>query len=67
MLFRSKYADKAGIKREGKNLAASDARIKVMLKAYIGRNILDNPAFYPYLNDIDMTFHRAVNYLETGK
>jgi carboxyl-terminal processing protease len=62
-----RYADSKGIKREGKDLASSDARIKVMLKAYIGRNILDNPAFYPYLNSIDLTFHRAVNYLETGK
>lgn len=61
------YADKKGIKREGKDLAASDSRVKVMLKAYIGRNILDNPAFYPYLNSIDLTFHRAVDYLETGK
>jgi carboxyl-terminal processing protease len=61
------FADKKGIKREGKDLAASDERIKVMLKAYIGRNVLDNPAFYPYLNSIDLTFHRAVNYLETGK
>ena len=62
-----KYADKKGIKREGKDLAASDARTKVMLKAYIGRNILDNPGFYPYLNSIDLTFHRAVDYLEKGK
>jgi carboxyl-terminal processing protease len=62
-----KYADSKGIKREGKELAASDAKIKVILKAYIGRNVLDNPAFYPYLNSIDLTFHRAVNYLETGK
>jgi len=62
-----KYAGSKGIKREGKDLAASDARIKVMLKAYIGRNILDNPGFYPYLNNIDLTFHRAVDYLEKGK
>lgn len=62
-----KYAVSKGIKREGNDLAASDARIKVMLKAYIGRNILDNPGFYPYLNNIDLTFHRAVDYLETGK
>lgn len=58
---------KSGIKREGKNLAASDARIKVLIKAYIGRNILDNPGFYPLLNSIDETFLKAVSALKTGK
>ncbi|HZX62282.1 MAG TPA: S41 family peptidase [Bacteroidales bacterium] len=58
---------KSGIKREGKNLAASDVRIKVLIKAYIGRNILDNPGFYPLLNSIDETFLKAVSALKTGK
>ncbi|MCX6249466.1 MAG: S41 family peptidase [Bacteroidetes bacterium] len=61
------YAGKAGVKREGNDLAAADVRIRVMLKAYIGRNILDNPGFYPYLNSIDITFERAVKYLEIRK
>jgi carboxyl-terminal processing protease len=58
---------KSGIKREGKDLNASDARIKVLIKAYIGRNILDNPGFYPLLNSIDETFLKAVSELKTGK
>jgi carboxyl-terminal processing protease len=58
---------KSGIRREGKDLTASDARIKVLIKAYIGRNILDNPGFYPLLNSIDETFLRAVSALKTGK
>jgi carboxyl-terminal processing protease len=58
---------KSGIKREGKDLTASDARIKVLIKAYIGRNILDNPGFYPLLNSIDETFLKAVSELKTGK
>jgi len=58
---------KSGIKREGKNLAASDVRIKVLIKAYIGRNILDNPGFYPLLNSIDETFLKAISALKTGK
>ena len=69
----SMYADflnstaKSGIKREGKDLTASDARIKILLKAYIGRNILDNPGFYPLLNSIDETFLKSVSVLKTGK
>jgi carboxyl-terminal processing protease len=55
---------KSGIKREGKDVAASDARIKVLLKAYIGRDILDNPGFYPLLNSIDATFLKAVSVLK---
>lgn len=55
---------KSGIKREGKDLAASDTRVKVLLKAYIGRNILDNPGFYPLLNSIDETFLKAVEVLK---
>jgi carboxyl-terminal processing protease len=58
---------KSGIKREGKDLTASDARIKVLIKAYIGRNILDNPGFYPLLNSIDDTFLKAVSAIKTGK
>lgn len=60
-------AEKSGIKREGKDLTASDARIKILLKAYIGRNILDNPGFYPLLNSIDETFLKAVSVLKNKK
>jgi carboxyl-terminal processing protease len=59
--------EKSGIKREGKNLSASDAKIKVLLKAYIGRNILDNAGFYPLLNSIDETFLKALSTLQPGK
>ncbi len=62
-----KYAEKNGIKREAGDQSVSDARIKIMLKAFIGRNILDNIAFYPYLNSIDPTFIRSMEYLEKGK
>jgi carboxyl-terminal processing protease len=58
------YAGKKGIKHEGKNLAASDHRAKVLLKAYIGRNILDNDGFYPLLNSTDPAFLKAVNVLD---
>ncbi len=58
------YARKQGVSREKGDPAPSDARIKVMIKAYIGRNILDNPGFFPLLNSIDPTFLKAVDVLE---
>jgi carboxyl-terminal processing protease len=57
------WADKKGVKRQGANLAEADRRAKTMIKAYIGRNILDNEGFYPILNTIDPTFERAVKEL----
>jgi carboxyl-terminal processing protease len=58
------YALKKGVEHEGENLATSDSRAKILLKAYIGRNILDNDGFYPILNSIDPAFLKAVNVLE---
>lgn len=59
-----KYAESQGVKREGRELAKSDHYIKTMLKAYIGRNILDNEGFFPILNTIDPGFNKAVEYLK---
>lgn len=58
------YAEKKGVKRPPAGQAKSDQYIKVMLKAYIGRNILDNEGFYPILNMIDPTFLKAVRIME---
>jgi len=58
------YAEKKGIKRLPVDQTRSDQHIKVMLKAYIGRNILDNEGFYPILNQIDPAFLKAVRILE---
>lgn len=55
-----RYAESKGVKRQGKDLARSDRYIRIMLKAYIGRNILDNEGFYPILNSIDPAFIRAI-------
>lgn len=59
-----KYGEKNGVKRHDRNPEASDSRIKVLLKAYIGRNILDNQGFYPFLNSIDPDFNKAMQFLE---
>lgn len=58
------YAAKKGLKHEGQNLPESDARAKQLIKAYVGRNILDNEGFYPILNAIDPGFIKAVNVIK---
>lgn len=61
-----KYADTKGVKHEGKDLTKSDRFVKTMLKAYIGRNILDNDGFFPVLNTIDPGFQKALETLKNG-
>jgi carboxyl-terminal processing protease len=61
-----KYAEKDGIRHEGANLQKADARVRVMIKAYIGRNILDNAGFYPLLNSDDPAFLKAVSVIRKG-
>jgi carboxyl-terminal processing protease len=58
-----RYAETKGVKRVGKDLSKSDKYIKTMLKAYIGRNLLDNDGFYPILNTIDPGFLKAVEMM----
>lgn len=58
-----RFADTQGVKREGADLQASDTKAKVMMKAYIGRNILDNKGFFPLLNSIDPIFLKSVEFL----
>jgi carboxyl-terminal processing protease len=55
-----KYSEKKGLKHEGTNLAENDRRARILIKAYIGRNILDNEGFYPVLNTIDPAFKKAM-------
>jgi carboxyl-terminal processing protease len=61
------YTEKKGAKRTAGDQARSDLHIRVMLKAYIGRNILDNEGFYPVLNKIDPTFLKGTEILEGKK
>jgi carboxyl-terminal processing protease len=58
------YALKKGLKHEGQNLSESDRKSRVLIKAYIGRNILDNEGFYPILNTIDPAFTKAVQVIK---
>jgi carboxyl-terminal processing protease len=61
-----KYADTKGVKHQGKDLAKADRFVKTMIKAYIGRNILDNKGFFPILNTIDPGFLKAMEILKKG-
>lgn len=54
------FADKKGVKRQGAGLQEADRRAKILMKAYIGRNILDNEGFYPILNTMDQTIKKAL-------
>ncbi|HNY01101.1 MAG TPA: S41 family peptidase [Bacteroidales bacterium] len=61
------YAAQKGVKHEGGDLVKSDRYARAMLKAYIGRNLLDNDAFFPVLNSIDPGYQKAVELLKSGK
>lgn len=58
-----KYADKAGIERDEKSLAAGKTEIIQLVKALIGRNLFDNKGFYPILNKTDKTVQKAIEIL----
>ncbi|MBU1014398.1 MAG: S41 family peptidase [Bacteroidetes bacterium] len=45
----------------------SAIKLKSLIKAYIGRNILDNDAFYPIFNKNDVVVIKAQNYLTSKK
>lgn len=55
-----KYTESKGVKRPLQIPQKSDHDIRILLKAYIGRNILDNEGFYPILNTIDPAFIKAI-------
>jgi carboxyl-terminal processing protease len=54
------FAEEQGIERDEKGITARKNDIKVLLKAIIGRNILDDKGFYPIYHQIDKTFREAV-------
>jgi carboxyl-terminal processing protease len=55
-----KLADENGIEYDNNSYLFSKNSIKIRLKAYIGRGLFDNEAFYPILLSQDKTFLRAV-------
>ena len=54
------YCEKLGVKRSEPDIAKSGDLIKVYLKAFIGRNIFNDEAFYPVLLIKDKVFIKAL-------
>ncbi len=58
------YATKNGVPKNLKGYAASIGKVKIMLKAFIGRNIFDDKGFYPVYLQTDAAFLKAVEELK---
>ncbi len=61
------YAKEKGIKQSGRKIALSKDKIKILFKAYVGRNLLNGQGFYPIYHKIDTVFKRAVKVMENRK
>ena len=61
------YAEGKGVSKDKQGIRESELRIKILMKAFIGRNLYDDDGFYPVYHRIDETFLRAVEYLEEGR
>jgi len=57
------YATDHGMEKDDDGIQYAEERIKIMLKAYIGRNIYDNEGFYPIFLSIDDSFNKAISLL----
>ncbi len=57
------YAEKNGIKRDPAKIQYSKNKLSVWIKAFIGRNLFGNDAFYPIMLKIDKTFLKAYEEL----
>jgi carboxyl-terminal processing protease len=60
------YAESNGVNRDIEDIIISEKIILTQLKAYIARNILDNPGFYPIIQGIDNTLIKAVEILASN-
>lgn len=59
-----RFAQEQGIQPMQGDLKRSDQRTRTMIKAYIGRNILDNDGFFPLLNGIDPVFLKGAEVIQ---
>ena len=58
------YAKGMGVESDAAGVSSSKSRIKILMKAFIARNLFDDDGFYPIYHQIDETFLRAMQYLE---
>ncbi|MFZ4412563.1 MAG: S41 family peptidase [Bacteroidales bacterium] len=61
------YAAKNGISKNLQGYTPSLEKIKVMLKAFIGRNVFDDKGFYPVYLQTDNAFLKALEELKKHK
>ncbi len=59
-----RYAKDKGVAPDKKEISESKRLLITQIKAYIGRDILDDAGFYPIIREIDTTLQRAVTYLQ---
>jgi len=57
------FAKEKGVKYTTEEVKTSKQKIKILFKAYVGRNVLNEDGFYPSYHKIDDIFKRAVKEL----
>jgi carboxyl-terminal processing protease len=55
------YAKERGVPPVSKDIKISEAPLHQTIKAYIGRNVIDNIGFYPIIAKIDNTLQVAID------
>jgi carboxyl-terminal processing protease len=58
------YAEKKGVKKDENGIRLAEPGLKALLKGAIGRNIFDDPAFYPVILTEDIAFKKALEVLK---
>lgn len=61
------FAEKQGIRTDEEGLKEMKGDLRVLLKALIARNILDDDGFYPIYHRIDETFRESVKYMKQNQ
>ena len=55
------FARDKGVKFTQEDVKVSKKKVKILFKAYVGRNVLNEDGFYPIYHKIDDIFLRAVD------
>ena len=58
------YAFKQGLKKNDNELAEISPKIKVMMKAYLAKQMWKDEGFYPVVNTIDNAFLEAYKIVQ---
>jgi carboxyl-terminal processing protease len=61
------FAESNGVKKDVEEIIVSEKIILTQLKAYIARNIIDNPGYYPIIQEIDQTLQKGIEILASEK